>query len=395
MKLVSKMQCCGCRSCEQKCPMNAIKITTDKEGFLNPKINSETCTNCGWCKKGCPALKVEEPATAIPLAYGVRYINDDSKLFNSASGGAFLGFAETIIQKGGWVFGAALNESLVCEHIAVNSIDKLDTLQGSKYVQSDTLNTYKTVSNLIKKGVKVLYSGCPCQIAGLYAYLGHRPDLLYTVDLACHGVASPLLFKKYIGWFEEKYKTKVLQYKFRTKYPTWIFKGSLQHTYQYNDTYMGKSRMQPYHYHYLKYNVYRRCCYECVYINSKRLGDVTIGDLVNISLIAPEVEDNRGVSAILVRTEQGKKLLEQSTPMFSVKEINYEKLITHHTSMVSSSPGAPPMRNEIYKKINMLNDYEYIQKELVNRIRLKDKFIFLLPHNLKATIKRLMRKSPK
>lgn len=170
----------------------------DSEGFLYAEIDQSLCVDCGACRKTCPQnLKVVNDS---PLKIYALRSNDDKLLKKSASGGVFAVAAMFVIQNGGVVFGAAYDKNMCVKHIKVDCETDLWKLQNSKYVQSDTGDTYVEVKQLLENGITVLYSGTPCQIAGLKRFLKRDYDNLFSMDIVCHGVPSPKIFAKYIEW---------------------------------------------------------------------------------------------------------------------------------------------------------------------------------------------------
>ena len=193
IRISDKSLCCGCTACENACPAHCIVMRRDREGFDYPVTNPDLCLNCGLCEKVCPVLN--PPARTAPMAaYAARCENGLEKV---SSGGVFQLLAEEVINQGGVVCGAALDSSCAVEHREVLTTKELDALRGSKYVQSGLYSIYEDVRFRLDEGVEVLFSGTPCQIAGLKAYLQKDYAGLYTVDLACHGVPSPGLWEKY------------------------------------------------------------------------------------------------------------------------------------------------------------------------------------------------------
>ena len=191
-----KADCCGCRACEQSCPCSAISIKKDKEGFLYPKVDESLCIGCGLCEKSCPVIK---PSNAtLPLECFAAVSRNEEIRRNSSSGGVFSELAEFVIKEGGVVFGVAFNERFLVSHIMVSNLEDLKQLRGSKYLQSDTGNTFTLCKEFLDNGVPVLYSGTPCQISGLRHFLKKEYSNLLLVDVICHGVPSPDVWKKYL-----------------------------------------------------------------------------------------------------------------------------------------------------------------------------------------------------
>lgn len=237
--------CTGCRACEQLCAHHAIVMKSDKEGFVTACIDEGKCVECGLCCKRCPQNNLigkSEPIASLAVRD-----KDDEELAVSASGGAFAAAARVILLHGGIVVGAAYNDDMTVGHIVVERLDDLYKVQSSKYVQSNTMATYSQVKAMLREGREVLYSGTPCQIGGLRAYLRKDYDTLYTMDLICHGVASPKLFAKYLVWLGGKMKGKIIGYDFRDKSCGW---GLDYMTKTKTKTKTKPSTLDPYYYHF-------------------------------------------------------------------------------------------------------------------------------------------------
>ena len=193
--LAKKTDCTGCAACMNSCARSAIQMVADEEGFLVPIVDNDKCVECKSCEKSCPVVtKTSNTNTSHPKAYAV-WNEIDRRV--SSSGGAFSSFARYVMKNGGVVFGAAFDTNLHCHHIKVTTIEGLDALRGSKYVQSEIGDTYKEIKSVLKDEKYVLFCGTPCQVAGLKAYLRKDYEKLITLDLACHGVPSDSVFQAY------------------------------------------------------------------------------------------------------------------------------------------------------------------------------------------------------
>lgn len=338
--------CTGCRACEQLCPTRSITMSPDKEGFLMPFVSQETCIDCLLCQKRCPQNSISASTTSSSV-YAFRN-KDDSTLFNSASGGSFVAFACYIIENGGVVYGAAyVDDDLHVEHIRVDNLQELVKLQSSKYVQSNPQNTYSEVLKDLQNGINVLYSGTPCQIAGLKSFLKKDYDGLLTIDLICHGVPSPLLFEKYIQWMSLHF-SKIVEYDFRDKSAGW----GLGYKYKTVDKSKAKPGvLDPYYYHFLKGNTYRECCYKCKYTKPDRIADITIGDYWGIEKEHPGFYSNKGVSCILLNSKKGELLFEKIRLYAYVLESTFDKVAKHNDNLLLPTE-RHSIRNSIYRGLN-------------------------------------------
>lgn len=196
INIKSKEECCGCSACVQRCPKQCIKMLEDEEGFLYPKVDETKCINCHLCEKVCPVVIQAKPR--MPMESFAAYNMDDGVRKDSSSGGVFTLLAEKVIAEGGVVFGATWNEKWQVVHTYTETKEGIAQFRGSKYIQSIIGETYKQAETFLKSGRKVLYSGTPCQIAGLRLFLRKEYDNLLTIDFICHGVPSPGVFRWYL-----------------------------------------------------------------------------------------------------------------------------------------------------------------------------------------------------
>ncbi|MHB8077058.1 Coenzyme F420 hydrogenase/dehydrogenase, beta subunit C-terminal domain [Desulfosporosinus fructosivorans] len=307
----NKKECCGCTACMSICPKQAITMQPDEDGFVYPTVNDDLCVECGLCRKVCAFQNV--PVTPnVPLATYAAINRNQSVLAASASGGVFAALALIIFEKNGVIFGCAFNNNMEPEHICVDNPTNIKNLQGSKYVQSSINVTYADAKLYLEQGRVVLYTGTPCQIAGLKSYLSKDYENLITADIICHGVPSATFFKGYINHLESKLKGKVIDFKFRDKSNGWGLIGKA--VYEKNGAVRQEfiAPITSYYYSYfLKGDIYRENCYECKYASANRQGDFTMGDYWGIEKAHPEIETRNGVSVLLVNSAKGMALIER------------------------------------------------------------------------------------
>ncbi|MBQ4406240.1 MAG: Coenzyme F420 hydrogenase/dehydrogenase, beta subunit C-terminal domain [Bacteroidales bacterium] len=340
-------QCTGCRACEQLCIKNAIEMSSDAEGFLTAKINDSKCVNCGACRKICPQNNTQSP-NAPKNVFAVR-LKDNEVLRHSASGGAFAGISTEVLRNGGVAFGVKYDTRWDVQFVKITDVQDLCTIQSSKYVQADTLNSFVDVKTSLQNGKTVLYAGTGCQIGGLKAFLKHDYPNLITIDLICHGVTSPLLFKKYIKWLEQNEDGKILEYNFRDKSIGW---GLDYLTKTRTRTRTRSCGVDPYYHHFLKGDMYRECCYQCKYAKQERPGDFTIGDFWGIGKEHPDFFSSKGVSCILLNTDKAIALWVNIQSRFHFVESTFDKVSRHNGNLLAPTV-RPQNRDGIYDGISV------------------------------------------
>lgn len=351
MKFPTALQSCtGCQCCAQLCPAGAITIKEDYEGFPAPIIDPQLCTDCDLCAQRCP---VNHVPNLNPPQYviGARYILDDAKLAESASGGAGYALAEYFLNGGNAaVYGSTLDADNVCRHIEVNRLSELHYLQSSKYVQSDIGIAYCQAEHALMNGKRVLFTGTPCQIDGLYQYLGTSYESLFTVDLICHGVPSPGLFRSYIKYLEGQEKDeKIIHLNFRPKDSQGWSVGDCQAKTE-TRTKTIPYHKNPYMISFLRNDGLRECCYQCRYAQKNRVGDITIGDFWGVPEVCPEFNDCRGCSVALVNTAKGEQLAEILKNTCATIETTLDKVMPYQQNLRAPSP-RPVSRNHLLKNM--------------------------------------------
>lgn len=299
--ITQKNQCCGCTACVQVCPKQCIVLREDSEGFVYPYVNTETCLNCNLCNSSCPIINQNEPREPM-VTFAAKHPNDEIRKVSS-SGGIFSILAEEIIAKNGVVFGARFDSNWEVEHAYAETMEKVALFRGSKYVQSRIGETYKQAEKFLKDGRLVLFTGTPCQIAGLNKYLRKEYENLLTVDVICHGVPSPLVWRTYLKEINKK-NLPITSINMRDKKDGWKkFRIHIES----ND---GKILDEPsssniYLQGFFKNLYLRPSCYHCSVRNFKSSSDITIGDFWNGEKFYPLLDFQLGYSVVISSSQKG------------------------------------------------------------------------------------------
>ena len=332
-------------------------MTENNEGFLYPQINIEKCVKCGLCEKVCPSISSLKIQNTNLKAFAV-INNDDNVRMESSSGGIFTAIAEKILMAGGKVFGAKFSEDFKnVIHSWTDNIDGVKDFRGSKYLQSAINENFKDCEKVLKAGEKVLFSGTPCQIQGLKNFLQKDYDNLLTVDFICHGVPSPLLWKKYVEFHETRTAAKVVKTAFRRKNCGWK-QYSLWFAFANHSEYCQTLDKDPYMQMFLKDTCLRRSCYDCPAKGLARVSDVTIADFWGIQNEYPDFDDNKGTSLVIVHNP---KLIPLFSDVCKVKEIDLQDGLKYNPAMFKSC-AKPKARNTFFNDLNIL-PFEYFLKK--------------------------------
>lgn len=332
-----KSSCCGCSACLSVCPSGAISMKADPEGFLYPVVDTGKCVGCLMCERVCAFKKDSESGTyypggtaaeragqsGMPKVYAAK-LEDETQRMQSQSGGLFAALSEYMLQAGGVVYGCAFDEKFKAVHIRAQDKTERDRLRYSKYVQSDMGDIFTEVEKDLNGGVRVLFSGTSCQLAGLKSFLQRRGNRftqnLYCVDIICHGVPSPLVWSDYLEWESVKagsepeevlcrnkkrygWKSHVVSIRFRN--------GKKVNSLVFPRLFYG-------------HRIIRPACYKCPYKSVHHPGDITIADFWAKEQAAPGFCDNKGVSLALVNNERGARYLKECEKYLLLREAKLE-----------------------------------------------------------------------
>lgn len=384
----NKYDCCGCNACVQSCPKNCISTHEDEEGFLYPKADASLCIECGLCEKVCPVIN--QASMREPLEAFAAKNPDEQIRRESSSGGIFTLLAEQTIEKGGVVFGAAFNDRWEVEHQWRNTKEGLSDFRGSKYVQSCIGNSFAQAESFLRQGREVLFCGTPCQIAGFRLFLRKDYDNLITVDFICHGVPSPGIFRQYLNeeklLFSRKHNKaptsvsdstdapKVNAIFFRDKVKGW---KEFSLTLHFSQTSrkgellsISKSstlHKNPYLRGFLSNLYLRPSCHSCPAKELKSGSDITIADYWFIQELLPEIDDDKGISAVIINTAKGQEHFMSTKAQ--VYSSTFEDIKKRNRSVFMSASPSPnrtlfftPTNESFSKKTQRLCKISFLQR---------------------------------
>ena len=364
--------CCGCRACEQICPVKAITMKFDEEGFLRANIDYSICVSCGKCYAVCPVNGSKNLYKREEIYYAA-YSKKNSIIRNSSSGGLFSVFANYFLDEGGTVYACRFDSDLNPIHDKITNEEEIDYFRRSKYIQSDTKNTFSLAREDLEKGRLVLYVGTPCQISGLKSFLGKEYDNLFCIDLICHGVPSSKLFKENIAYWEGRYKSKLKCYEFRKK-PRYYY----YYFFFFLETMTGKKIEKPYFYDayyeaFYNFKDYNEICYSCPYARPERTGDVTIGDFHWAINHHKELTNSPSysISCLLINSKQGKAMVEAISDNLIMYETKWNWIIERNRNLLKPTL-RPKWRDYFYSDIKRLGYTRFVRRYYFSESFLKN-----------------------
>lgn len=384
--LASQNDCTGCTACVSSCPQKCIIMKKDEEGFLHPVVNSQYCVDCKICEKSCPVMHFMDLGEYKTKAYASYSLNSTLRE-SSSSGGIFPELAYAILDMGGVVYGAAYSDDFSVKHICIDSKNHISKLQGAKYVQSELGDCFSEILKKLQKKQKVLFSGTPCQVAGLKQFLNKPYESLFCVDFICHNVPSPMVWMEYV-----KYRAKIdnngknpIWINLRSKYTGWSH-FQYSNIYQYNDDkkYVSINSEDLFMKLFVSNSISRLSCGHCHFKGYDRVSDITLGDFWGIWDVAPQMDDNKGTSVVLIQTDKGEKLMKKvlhKVKIFPVKleqvseknpSILYSSLSNHNRSEVFDYIRA----GEMEKIFDLLQTNSVEKKSFINLVKVKVRSIF-------------------
>lgn len=355
INISDKSKCCGCTACASICPYDAICMQPDELGFLYPMVDRTKCVDCGLCEKVCSfndhydtSLNFEKPKS-----YAARH-KEMSEVETSRSGATFIALSDWVLEQGGVVYGAGYTDHFRVVHKRATTKESRNEFKGSKYVQSDLTRIFRMVKDDLRKDRIVLFSGTPCQVSALHSFVGLKlRQNLYLIDIVCHGVPSPYVWRDFVAYLEKKQQNEIRWVNFRDKQEY----GWAAHRETF--VFSNSNKKKTFNLQYYQEVMFRRSCYHCHFCNTKRSGDITIGDYWGWDKNVPEMNrDDKGLSLILVNTRKGEALLESAKEKMNIVstclESSLQPNLIHPTAL-------PPQRDN-FEKDYTLYGFEYVAK---------------------------------
>lgn len=363
MRICEQKFCIGCMACRNICPRDAIDVISDSNGFYKLSIDESKCIKCGLCVRNCPNnINFEALYEKMPTpSFAIAAWSKDKKTRNvSTSGGVFSEFAHKIIKRNGIVVGVVYDNHKVFHTMATNETE-LARMRGSKYVQSDVGVIYRKIKEYLEKDCYVLFSGTPCQVFALNRYLKIKYDKLITIDLICHGVPSPRVFEDYCNYMEEKYSSKINKIYFRNKKPGWMVYG-MKIIFDNNEVYENDTKNDPYLVGFLRDYFINDGCHQCHFTNVKRFSDITIADFWGYTSDEYEfLDDDKGISLILLNTEKGKSLFADIKDSVKYQKKDIEMAIRGNRCLTKPFP-PNAQKLDFWKDYNEISFGQIIEK---------------------------------
>lgn len=386
INITDKSKCCGCTACASICAHKAIIMEPDALGFLYPKVDINKCVECGLCEKVCAFNESYDKTLNLeigPIAYAVRH-KDMHQIETSRSGAAFIAFSDWVLEQGGVVYGVGYKDHFTVVHKRATTKEQRDEFKGSKYVQSDLGNVFLQVKEDLRNGLIVMFSGTPCQTSGLNSFIGKKlRKRLILVDIVCHGVPSPYVWRDNVNYIEKKYKSKLYKVNFRNKKFGW---NTHIETYILNNNLEVKSTL--FTKAYFDHIMNREACGKCYFSNINRPSDITLADFWGWENVIPDFNrDNKGCSLILCNTNKGITIFDIIKNSFDFIPLNIEDCLQPNLKKPSE---INPFYN-VFIKEYPIKGFNLILKRYSDN-NLKDRIIILIKKIINKRLELILKK---
>lgn len=372
--------CTGCRACELICPVHCISMKEDSEGFLYPIIEHEICVNCGKCGEICFSKISDLKNSGTDRQVFAAWNKNTEILKKSSSGGIFYSLAKYVLRRKGIVYGAAFTKDFFVEQTRIDREKDITLLMGSKYVQSDTKRTYAQTLEDLKNGKIVMYSGTPCQIRGLINFVGEFSRRLYCVSVICHGAPSPRIWKKYLHLKKGQYdETRIQSISFRDK--TFGWKDFCININFEKQKYLEEHNYDLYMQGFLQNLFLRPSCYQCIAKKKSVYADIILGDYWGIEKEIPELNQNKGISSVIINTKKGIELWDGIQDEINSQKSTYESVAAHNNAIKESVPDHRN-RSRFYEELDIGGVLEEAIKDNLNTLRISNEQRYIYQYSI-------------
>lgn len=385
-----KSECTGCHACFNACPVHAISMKRDMEGFLYPSVDENICIHCGRCVQVCQIFQKQKDPEQIPSrAFACMNTCMDERL-SSSSGGIFILLARYVIERNGYVFGAAFDEHMHLSHTYASTLEGCRAFMGSKYLQSRIGTSFSDAKRFLNQGKWVLFTGTPCQIHGLKLFLGREYEKLIAVDLACHGVPSPAVFERYIDDLGKKYGSQVVGFSFRSKKTGWKSFSS-QVEFEDKQSNCTEHDQCPYMKAFLSNLDLRPYCYRCNNKEGNHFSDLTMGDFWGAKAKEADMDDDKGTSVLLTNTAKGGQILQGITQSLFIRQTDLKHVLEHNGAMVRAV-SMNPYREKFFYDFNHKDaPLEELILPYLPKRSVKEKIKAMVPAPIKEALKKALK----
>lgn len=365
-----KVDCCGCNACGDVCGQDAITYKTDIEGFWYPEVNKDRCTDCHLCEKVCPIVNIRD-LKKNDLPQSVCYAAENKNMevvFDSTSGGLFSALADVMYKAGGYVGGAIFNDDFSVRQYVSNDKNDLPRIRSSKYLQSHFDGFYRRVRDLLKSGERVLVCGSPCQMAALRSFLRKDYDNLIIADYICRGINSPKVWRKYLDSFEERYGSKVVYSKAKSKEFGW--RNLTQKVILANGKHYYETGAQSFFTQgYLRTGVFcRPSCYDCKFKGYPRIADITLADFWGIEKVNTLMEKDIGTSLVMINSKKGEAYFEQVKKRINYVSVPFESIEAGNLALNKSLDPPQVNRDEFFRDLDSMSFLQIADKYIVRKV---------------------------
>lgn len=325
---IRKDLCTGCGACRNICPKDCISMDADEYGFCYPVVDYTKCIKCGQCINVCPIIGKPMPNNNFedPKVFAGWSLDEEIRM-SSTSGGIFSEFAKHILSDSGCVVGARYNEEHLVEHCMICSVEELEQIRQSKYIQSDIGDVFREVKRALSQDKVVGFCGSPCQVAGLLAFLKGNPEKLYTFDFICRGINSPKAYVRYLEMLEKQYKSTIKRVWFKNKTFGWN-RFSTRIDFDNGEVYVKDRNTDLFMRGYIEQNLYMRsCCFDCHYKTLPRVADITLGDFWGVANYHSGLDSDKGTSLVMINSVKGEKLFRGIEDYVFAEESSLDKAL--------------------------------------------------------------------